>query len=208
VKTQIKRHVTAVVLGLAASAIMVAPALARPAASFYTPQQLKAMSANWAAKERLLGDRPAASFYTPQQLEAMSSNWAAKGRLLGGRRAASHLRTGGKVKVRITFKNNGQDVSDGGVAGTGHFTASGAITDKGTVVIYRTKKGALITLRNVCVGKKGGITFVVKIDTILGTSRWTIASGTKAYKGLHGKGTERENPPKYTVSTLTGSVSR
>ncbi|MDX6474872.1 MAG: hypothetical protein QOH95_383, partial [Gaiellaceae bacterium] len=31
-------------------------------------------------------------------------------------------------------------------------------------------------------------------------------SGTKAYKGLHGKGIERENA-QYTVSTLTGSVS-
>ena len=35
-----------------------------------------------------------------------------------------------------------------------------------------------------------------------GTSRWTIASGTKAYKGLDGKGTETENA-SYTVSTLT-----
>jgi hypothetical protein len=89
VKTQIKTRVTAVVLGLAASAIVVAPALARPAASFYTPQQLEAMSANWAAKGRLLGNRSATSFYTPQQLEAMSANWAAKGRLLGNRSAAS-----------------------------------------------------------------------------------------------------------------------
>ena len=38
-------------------------------------------------------------------------------------------------------------------------------------------------------------------------SRWTITSGTKAYKGLHGKGTERENAD-YTISTLTGTVSR
>ena len=55
----------------------------RPAASFYTPAQLQAMSANWAAKGRLLGNPDAASFYTPQQLQAMSANWAAKGRLLG-----------------------------------------------------------------------------------------------------------------------------
>ena len=57
------------------------------------------------------------------------------------------------------------------------------------------------------VGKKGNITFVVKIDTSVGTSRWTITSGTKAYKGLHGKGIERENA-QYTVSTLTGTVWR
>jgi hypothetical protein len=58
----------------------------------------------------------------------------------------------------------------------------------------------------VSLGKQGTITFVVTINTTLGTSRWTIASGTKAYKGLHGKGTERENAD-YTVSTLTGTVS-
>ena len=67
--------------------------------------------------------------------------------------------------------------------------------------------GTLITLRFVAKGKKGTITYVVKIDTNAGTSRWTIASGTKAYKGLHGKGTETENA-SYTVSTLRGTVSR
>jgi hypothetical protein len=115
--------------------------------------------------------------------------------------------TGAKVSVRIAGGNNGQDVGNGGVAGTGHFTASGAISDKGTVTTYRTKKAALIILRFVTVGKKGKITFVVKIDTNVGTSRWTIASGTRAYKGLHGKGTEHENA-QYTVSTLTGTVWR
>src|SRR5439155_21219259 len=114
----------------------------------------------------------------------------------------------GKVTVRIAGTNDGGDqVTDGGVAGTGRFTAAGAIADKGTVVVYRTVKGVLITLRFVSVGKKGAITFVVKIDTNVGTSRWTIISGTKAYRGLHGKGTERENA-QYTVSTLTGTVWR
>jgi hypothetical protein len=125
--------------------------------------------------------------------------------------ALSQLHTGGKVTVRIASGNNGQDVTNGGVAGRGHFTATGAIVDKGTVVTYRTVKGSrpgdLITLRFVTSGKKGTITFVVKIDTSVGTSRWTITSGTKAYKGLHGKGTESENAT-YTVSTLTGTVSR
>jgi len=125
--------------------------------------------------------------------------------------ALSQSYAGGKVTVRIAGANNGQDVTNGGVAGRGHFTASGAITDKGTVVAYRTVKGSLpgglITLRFVTFGKKGTITFVVKIDTSVGTSRWTITSGTKAYKGLHGKGTERENAD-HTVSTLTGTVLR
>ena len=114
----------------------------------------------------------------------------------------------GKVTVRITGTNDGGvHVTDGGVAGTGHFTASGAIADKGTVTGYRLVKGAFITLRFVSVGKKGTITFVVKIDTTLGKARLTIASGTKAYMGLHGKGIERENAD-YTVSILTGTVWR
>jgi hypothetical protein len=125
----------------------------------------------------------------------------------GGQAAPSQLQKGGKVTVRIAFTNNGQDVSNGSVAGTGHFTAKGAIVDRGKTVIYRTKKGSLITLRDITVGKKGAITFVIKINIDLGTSRWTIASGTKAYKGLHGKGIERENAT-YTVSTLTGTVWR
>jgi hypothetical protein len=125
--------------------------------------------------------------------------------------AVSQLHTGGKVTVRIANGNNEKDVTNGGVSGRGHFTATGAIVDKGTTVTYRTVKGSLpgglITLRFVAAGKKGTITFVVKIDTSVGTSRWTIASGTKAYKGLHGKGTERDNAD-FTVSTLTGTVSR
>ena len=114
---------------------------------------------------------------------------------------------GGEVTVRVVGANDGREPEDGSLAGTGRFTAAGAITDNGKALVYRTKKGALITLRYVTVGQKGTITFVVRIDTILATSRWTITSGTKAYKGLHGKGTERENA-QYTVSTLTGSVSR
>jgi hypothetical protein len=65
----------------------------------------------------------------------------------------------------------------------------------------------LITLRFVAKGRKGTITYLVKIDANAGTSRWTISSGTGVYKGLHGKGIERENA-NYTVSTLTGTVSR
>ena len=65
----------------------------------------------------------------------------------------------------------------------------------------------MITLRYVTKGSKGTITYVVKIDTNAGTSRWTIASGTEAYKRLHGKGGETENAT-YTVSVLKGTVSR
>jgi hypothetical protein len=86
---RIQTHAKWMGLALLASAVVAAPAFARPASTFYTPQQLKAMSANWAAKGRLLGSPDAASFYTPQQLKAMSANWAAKGRLLGSPDAAS-----------------------------------------------------------------------------------------------------------------------
>jgi hypothetical protein len=116
--------------------------------------------------------------------------------------------SGGKVKVVIAGTNDRYNVTDGSLAGTGTFRAGGAITDAGPVLAYRTVRpdGTLITLRFVAKGKKGTITYVVKIDTKAGTSRWTIASGTKAYKGLHGKGTETENG-SYTISTLRGIVS-
>ena len=115
---------------------------------------------------------------------------------------------GGKVKVVIAGTNDKFDVSDGSLAGKGTFRATGAITDSGSVLAYRTVSPdeTLITLRFVAKGKKGTITYVVKVDTNTSTSRWTIVSGTKAYKGLHGKGTESENVG-FTVSTLRGTVS-
>ena len=123
---------------------------------------------------------------------------------------------GGRISVRLTGNKHqqGDKVRNGGrVPDTGHFTASGAVTDEGEVVTYRTVKPPsgqprLITLRHVASGRKGTITFVVKIQANLVPVRstWTITSGTRAYKGLHGEGTESENG--YTVSTLTGTVSR
>jgi len=115
----------------------------------------------------------------------------------------------GKVKVVIAGTNDRiPPPTDGSLAGKGTFKASGAITDAGTAIGYRTVSAdkTLITLRFVAKGKKGTITYVVKIDTDAGTSRWTIASGTGAYKGLHGKGSETENA-SYTVSILRGTVS-
>jgi hypothetical protein len=116
--------------------------------------------------------------------------------------------TGGKIKVVIVGTHK-YDVRDGSLAGTGTFKASGAVTDTGKALAYRTvsSQGTLITLRYVTKGRKGMITYVVKIDTNAGTSRWTIASASGAYKGLHGKGSETENAT-YTVSVLRGTVSR
>jgi hypothetical protein len=120
----------------------------------------------------------------------------------------------GNVKVTVAGTNDSPvEVTNGGITGTGTFAITGAITDKGAVSGYRTVKGdptslagALITLRFVTTGKQGEITYVVTIDTKAGTSLWTIASATGAYRGLKGNGTESEDAG-FTVSTLTGTVS-
>lgn len=119
------------------------------------------------------------------------------------------------VKVVIAGTNDAlEPVTDGGITGEGTFRASGAITDSGTARGYRWLKGDeatgfLISLRYVTKGKKGAITYVVRIDTTRRPviSQWTIESGTKAYKGLQGKGIESENAT-YTISTLRGNVWR
>ena len=69
--------------------------------------------------------------------------------------------------------------------------------------------GWLIALRYVTKGQKGAITYVVRIDAtrLPPTSRWTIESATRAYKGLQGEGNETENA-RYTVSTLRGTMWR
>lgn len=117
------------------------------------------------------------------------------------------------VKVIIAGTNDAkEEVTDGGIVGEGTFTASGAIADKGTVTAYRglsILNEGLILLRFVTKGRDGGITYMVRIDTTRRPviSRWTIESGTRAYKGLRGKGIETENAT-YTVSTLRGKVWR
>jgi hypothetical protein len=123
-------------------------------------------------------------------------------------RAAKPAALSGKIKVVIAGTHR-YDIRDGSLAGIGTFKASGAVTDTGKALTYRTvnPQGTLITLRYVTKGQKGTITYVVKIDTNAGTSRWTIASSSGAYKGLHGKGSETENET-YTISVLKGTVSR
>ena len=117
------------------------------------------------------------------------------------------------VKVIIAGTNDAkEEVTDGGIVGEGTFRASGAITDKGTARAYRgvsILNDGLILLRFVTKGEEGGITYMVRIDTTRRpvVSRWTIESATRAYKGLHGKGTETENAT-FTVSTLSGKVWR
>jgi hypothetical protein len=79
----IRRVGLALAVGAGSIAVFAGSAAAaaddRPAASYYTPQQLEAISQSWAARGGVFVDRPAASFYTPQQLEAISESWAARG---------------------------------------------------------------------------------------------------------------------------------
>lgn len=139
-----------------------------------------------------------------------------------------HIRSGGNdtqpasaappdkrpVKVVITAGTEfaGGEEIDGGIAGLGTFTASGAITDRGKETTYRKLTGpddSVILLRYVTKGKKGRISYMVKIDTTRRPvrPRWWIESATGEYKGLQGKGDESENA-SYTVSTLRGRVWR
>src|SRR5579862_9974954 len=71
----------------------------------------------------------------------------------------------GKITVRSTETLKPQDVTNGGVSGTGRFTVSGAIRDNGAVTDYRTVKGggATVSIRRVVVGEKGTITFRLTI---------------------------------------------
>jgi hypothetical protein len=126
-----------------------------------------------------------------------------KGRVNGHRRPQA-------VNVVIAGTNDAlEEQTDGGIAGEGTFRAAGAITDKGPVTAYRGVNEGLILLRYVTKGRKGAITYLVKIDTTRRPviSRWTIESGTRSYKGLQGKGIESENAT-FTVSTLRGKVWR
>jgi hypothetical protein len=115
------------------------------------------------------------------------------------------------VKVVIAGTNDAkEEQTDGGITGEGTFRATGAITDSGFVRGYRAvPHDGLILLRFVTKGKKGGITYLVSIDTTRRPviSRWKVESATAAYKGLHGKGIESENAT-FTVSTLRGKVWR
>jgi hypothetical protein len=79
--TTIRRVGLVLSVGAGSIALFVGSAAAaddRPAASFYTPQQLQAISQSWAARGGVFVNRPAASFYTPQQLQAISQSWAAR----------------------------------------------------------------------------------------------------------------------------------
>jgi len=124
-------------------AVLAGSALAadRPAASFYTPQQLEAMSANWAAKGRLLGSPDATSFYTREQLQAMSANWAAKGRLLGNTEWAANARQLGESSPASVGSSGRFDWSDFGAGAGAMLGAVLLATGLGAAIHYGRRGG-------------------------------------------------------------------
>jgi len=129
---------------------------------------------------------------------------------IGSSAASSPAGPAGNVTLKYT--GSASAVTDGGVAGTGHFTATGAITDKGGYIDYRTvdKAGTTALIRRVTVGKKGTIVFLIVINLKSRAEPWTIISGTKAYNGLRGRGREVVDNYDDTPATfvMKGTVSR
>jgi hypothetical protein len=104
---------------------------------------------------------------------------------------------------------------------TGTWSASGGISDSGTLVQptdFRVGVGAggfgQVHLVRVMTGSMGTITLVednsltLEPDgTIVGTGHWAVTAGTGAYAQLHGEGTGTGVVVKGVVTeTLTGSV--
>jgi hypothetical protein len=112
------------------------------------------------------------------------------------------------VKCTETLKS--ADVTDGGVAGTGRCTLSGAISDGGKATDYRRATSTTALIRRVVAARKGTITFLITIHLGSGSEPWSIASGTKAYRGLRGKGSQVVDKFDATPATfvMRGSVSR
>jgi streptogramin lyase len=121
---------------------------------------------------------------------------------------AAPLAAGGTMTLDISGSVNA-DATNGAVALVGRFTVTGAITDKGTDTAYLTAQPTTDLLRHVMVGKKGTINLLVTIPVAGGAKLWKITSGTRAYKGLHGNGTEDSVFTGDTAAlTLTGMVFR
>jgi hypothetical protein len=124
--------------------------------------------------------------------------------------AASQASVRGSITLRATETLKRAQPGAHVPSAAGRFTISGAIVDKGTVTDRRTQKGNVATVRRVAVGQKGTITFVITIYLSTGKEPWTIAGGTGAYKGLHGKGQEvmdawYEDPARFVMK---GTVSQ
>jgi hypothetical protein len=124
---------------------------------------------------------------------------------------ASHNVPGSNLTVKCTETLTGQDVTGGGVSGTGHCALTGKIHDSGPTTDYRTQNGTTILIRRVITGAKGTITFVIKIPTVGGGGEpFTITPGTGAYAKLHGHGLQVVDNYQGSPATfvLKGAVSQ
>jgi hypothetical protein len=94
------------------------------------------------------------------------------------------------LTVRCSETRTGQDVTNGGVAGTGRCELTGMLHDSGRATDYRTQRGETAFIRRTVTGAKGTITFLIKIPLAGGPGgeSWTITSGTETYTKLHGRG--------------------
>jgi hypothetical protein len=117
---------------------------------------------------------------------------------------------GSNLTVHCTEHLTGVDVTNGGVAGSGHCTLTGALHDSGPDTDYRTQTPDTITIRKVITGAKGMITLVIKIPQVGGGGeQFTITSGTGAYAKLHGHGLQVVDNYQATPANfvLKGTVS-
>jgi hypothetical protein len=122
--------------------------------------------------------------------------------------APAEKRAGGTVTLHI--RERGDASANNAVSGVGRFRISGAISDRGTTRARRTVKSTTVVIRRVMVGKKGTFRLVLTIPKAGGDKVWRITSGTRAYKGLHGTGTEDSAIFSGTLGDfmLSGKVSR
>jgi len=92
--------------------------------------------------------------------------------------------------------------------GRGRFTMSGAISDHGRFVdefqgAHPPDEPHVRTLR----GAKG--TIQIKVDGAFGSTKWRIISGTKAYAGLRGRGTQEGKYKSGGIyATMTGTIRK
>ena len=127
-----------------------------------------------------------------------------------GSAEASRVGTSHDLTVRCTEILKNPDVKNGGVAGTGHCTLSGKIEDKGKATDYRRQVGNKALIRRVVAGQKGTITFLITIDLRTGAEPWSVASGSKTYRGLRGKGRQVVDNFSATPATfvMKGTISK
>jgi hypothetical protein len=101
----------------------------------------------------------------------------------------------GKVRIELTGRVLGPR------GNRGRFILSGALTDRGRFV-----DAPGLNIPRTLYGAKGAIRILV--GTRASQASWRITKGTKAYAGLHGRGTERGLYDNTIHITMTGRVWR